>query len=70
VISPHRCCHCLTDGETNAVGLCANCARHWRIRILYKTRPDRPSWWPEHLEALAERARQQLPLFPSNQESQ
>jgi hypothetical protein len=66
-ISTDHCLHCLAQGDEskpiNKLGLCPTCARKKRIRILYKTRWDRPSGWEEHLERLAERARQGLPLF-------
>lgn len=66
-----HCYHCLTPGSDekpiNALGLCPKCASYRRIRILYRPRPGDAPGWAEHLELLAERARQRLPLFPSQQ---
>lgn len=67
---PAVCHHCrqgLALAAPEALGLCERCHSLVNVRRLYVVLPWRPPGWGLHLERLADRAKQRLPLFgPTN----
>ena len=58
------CIHCEQRPAETLLDLCIPCHAHRNIRPLYARRPNWTPQWEAHLRRLAQRAKQQLPLFP------
>lgn len=64
------CLHCEKRPQETLLRLCNKCQSVPGIENLYKYRPDWTREWDQHLQALVERAKQRLPLFPPRGEQQ
>jgi hypothetical protein len=58
------CLHCEKRPQQTLLRLCSECEAVPGIKNLYEYRPDWTPEWDQHLQALVERAKQRLPLFP------
>jgi hypothetical protein len=58
------CLHCEIRPQETLLRLCGKCESVPGIKNLYEYRPDWTAKWDEHLQALVERAKKRLPLFP------
>jgi hypothetical protein len=58
------CLHCEKEPQSNVYRLCARCAACDGLRNIYKKRKNWTPEWEDHLQKLAERAKNRLPLFP------
>jgi len=59
------CIHCEQRPAVSGLGLCSVCHAGKNIRVLYLRRRGWTPEWEMHLRRLTARAKQRLPLFPS-----
>jgi hypothetical protein len=59
------CIHCEQRLAVSDLGLCSVCHAAKNIRVLYLRRRGWTPAWEMHLRRLTARAKQRLPLFPS-----
>jgi hypothetical protein len=57
------CKFCGQRPACNALGLCRPCYDRPSVKRLYRIARNRPPWWSDHLDRLADRASARVPLF-------